>query len=57
MKAAIPLWLDYYRYETLTIEIRNKLMSISSSSIDRLLMPYIRLSFEKGCLHPRLEPS
>ena len=29
MKAAIPLWLDYYRSETLTIEIRNKLMTIS----------------------------
>ena len=47
MKAAIPLWLDYYRSETLTIEIRNKLMTISPSSIDRLLRPY-KVEFRKG---------
>jgi hypothetical protein len=47
MKAAIPQWLDYYRSETLTIEIRNKLMTISPSSIDRLLKPY-KIEFRKG---------
>ncbi len=47
MKAAIPLWLDYYRSETLTIEIREKLMAISPSSIDRLLRPY-KVEFRKG---------
>ncbi len=47
MKADIPLWLDYYRSGTLTIEIRDKLMTISPSSIDRLLRPY-KVEFRKG---------
>jgi hypothetical protein len=40
MKAALPLWLDYYKPEDLTAETRAKLLEVSSSSIDRLLRPH-----------------
>lgn len=39
MKEALPLWLNYYRPEDLSAETRNRLLEISSSSIDRLLRP------------------
>jgi hypothetical protein len=39
--AAIPLWLPFYEkaYEKLSDEVRNKLLSISAATIDRLLAP------------------
>jgi len=40
MQAALPLWLIYYKPESLTTETRSKLLEISSSSIDRLLRPF-----------------
>jgi len=40
MKAALPLWLDYYERQTLSASIKDKLLAISSSSIDRLLRPH-----------------
>ena len=47
MRAALPLWLDYYHPEDLSLETRAKLLEISSSSIDRLLRPY-RASSQRG---------
>lgn len=40
MKAALPIWLDYYQPEGLEAPTRAKLLEISSSSIDRLLKPH-----------------
>lgn len=40
MKAALPIWLDYYKPESLPDLSRAKLHDISSSSIDRLLRPH-----------------
>lgn len=40
MKAALPIWLAYYAPEDLTAETRQKLLAISSSSINRLLKPH-----------------
>lgn len=40
MKVALPLWLNYYAPEDLSVETRKLLLEISSSSIDRLLRPY-----------------
>jgi hypothetical protein len=44
MKEALPLWLDYYEAPSLTEEVRQKLLAISPSSIDRLLRPH-----KEGC--------
>jgi hypothetical protein len=44
MKAALPTWLPYYEAPSLTEEVRQKLLAISPSSIDRLLRPY-----KEGC--------
>jgi len=44
MKAALPIWLAYYKPQTLTETARAKLLEISSSSIDRLLRPH-----RQGC--------
>ena len=47
LKAAIPLWLPYYaqHYEVLSKEIERKLLTISKTSIDRILSP-IRQSID-----------
>lgn len=55
MKAALPLWLRYYNAESLTDEIRSKLLFISCSSIDRLLKPY-KAEFRKGLSATRAGP-
>lgn len=55
MKAAIPLWLRYYNAESMTEEIRSKLLSISHSSIDRLLRPF-KAEFRKGLSATRAGP-
>jgi len=47
MKAALPLWLEYYRPDDLTEDTKARLLEISSSSIDRLLRPY-RKSSQRG---------
>ncbi len=49
LKAAIPLWLPFYEqeFETLTAEIRDKLLSASPATIDRLLKP-VRVFHKKG---------
>ena len=41
LKAAIPLWLPFYsqRFKPLSEEIKQKLLSISQASIDRVLKP------------------
>ena len=41
LKAAIPLWLPFYEsvYKALTSETREKLLTISAASIDRVLRP------------------
>lgn len=44
MRAALPIWLGYYKPETLMPTTRAKLLEISSSSIDRLLRPH-----KQGC--------
>lgn len=44
MKAALPIWLSYYKPDDLKDDTRSKLMTISSSSIDRLLRPFKRSS-------------
>lgn len=47
LKAAIPLWLPYYanHYEPLSSDVEQKLLTISKTSIDRILQP-IRHSVE-----------
>jgi len=49
LKAAIPLWLPFYEleYERLAIEVKNKLLSVSPATIDRLLKP-VRVLHKKG---------
>ena len=49
LKAAIPLWLPFYEleYEPLALEIRNKLLAASPSTIDRLLKS-VRALHKKG---------
>ncbi|MFZ4859885.1 MAG: hypothetical protein ACOYL3_26255 [Desulfuromonadaceae bacterium] len=49
LKAAIPLWLPFYEleYERLAVEVRNKLLSVSPATIDRLLKP-VRVLHKKG---------
>ena len=49
LKAALPLWLPFYEpeYEPLNPAVRQKLLSISSATIDRLLRP-LRISSNKG---------
>lgn len=47
MKAALPIWLDYYQPETLLELSRVNLLEISSSSIDRLLKPH-RATSQRG---------
>lgn len=41
LTVAIPLWLPYYdqHYEPLSEDLKNKLVTISASSIDRILKP------------------
>lgn len=55
MKAAIPLWLRYYNAETLTDDVRAKLLGVSPSSIDRLLKPF-KAEFRKGLSATRAGP-
>ena len=59
LKAAIPLWLPFYEqeYGILDHEIKEKLETISSSTIDRSLKPIKaksekRKTKEKGCAEP-----
>lgn len=40
MKAALPLWLPFYKDKRLTAEMREQLLQISASTMDRLLKPY-----------------
>ncbi len=40
MVKALPLWLKFYREPTFHEEVSKKLLSVSSSSIDRILKPY-----------------
>jgi hypothetical protein len=42
LKAAIPLWLPFYEesYEVLSAEIKQKLLSMSTGTLDQLLKPY-----------------
>lgn len=49
LKAAIPLWLPFYEqeFESLTPEIRDKLLAASPATIDRLLKP-VRAIHKKG---------
>jgi hypothetical protein len=47
MKRAIPLWLPYDDHPGLSPEIRQKLLDVSASTIDRLLKPY-RTARRKG---------
>jgi len=47
MKAAVPLWLNYYAPEDLTEETKARLLEISASSIDRLLRP-VKKGHKKG---------
>lgn len=47
MKAAIHLWLPYDQSPGLTEDIRRKLMTMSSSTMDRLLRPF-RHSWKRG---------
>jgi hypothetical protein len=42
MVSAIPIWLEYYEREDFTFEIREELMQMSSSTIDRYLKTYKR---------------
>jgi tRNA U34 5-carboxymethylaminomethyl modifying enzyme MnmG/GidA len=44
MKEALPLWLNYYEAPPLTREVRQKLLAIRPSSIDRVLRPH-----KEGC--------
>ena len=46
LKAAIPLWLPFYetRYEALSPEVYDKLLTISPSTIDRILKP-VRIKY------------
>ena len=50
LKAAIPLWLPFYAdsYEPLPEEIKQKLLSISAPTIDRLLKPVRTQHKRKG---------
>lgn len=49
LKAALPLWLPYYEQSIgeLLPEIRNKLLTISPATIDRVLKPY-RVRSKRG---------
>ncbi|MBF0442536.1 MAG: integrase [Oligoflexales bacterium] len=47
MVAALPLWLEYYNPPDMDDQTRTLLLSISASSIDRLLSPY-RKRVRKG---------
>jgi len=49
LKAAIPLWLPFYEgeYESLLPDVRQKLLAMSSATIDRLLKP-LRALYKKG---------
>jgi hypothetical protein len=47
MKEALPLWLKYYSEPDCTSEVRAQLLSMSASTIDRILKPY-RLGSLKG---------
>ena len=49
LKSAIPLWLPFYEqeFETLTPVIRDKLLTASPATIDRLLKP-VRAFHKKG---------
>lgn len=40
MKAAMPLWLEYYEHPQCDQEVRMKLLSMSTSTMDRLLRPF-----------------
>jgi hypothetical protein len=39
LKAILPLWLPFYNQQLLTQDIREKLLSISPATIDRLMRP------------------
>jgi hypothetical protein len=49
LKAALPLWLQFYEqeFEPLPAEVKAKLLSASSATIDRLLKP-VRARYPKG---------
>lgn len=40
MVAALPIWIPFYKDPTFHSEIKEKLLEVSASSIDRLLKPY-----------------
>lgn len=52
MKAAIPIWLDYYDDPDCDLEIAKLLCEISPSTIDRLLRPYRRALKGKSSTQP-----
>jgi hypothetical protein len=49
LKAALPLWLPFYEdeYEPLLPDVRQKLLTMSPATIDRLLKP-LRTIYKKG---------
>lgn len=47
MKAALPIWMNYYEHPRFTDEIREKLLEMSPSTMDRLLRPY-KNEWKKG---------
>jgi hypothetical protein len=47
LKEAMPVWLEHYDEPGLRPEIREKLLKVSASTIDRLLKPY-RQAWAKG---------
>jgi hypothetical protein len=55
LKEVIPVWLERYEEPGLTPEIRDKLLRVSGSTIDRLLKPY-RQAFAKGLGGTRQAP-
>jgi hypothetical protein len=40
MKAALPLWLPFYKDPSCTDDIRKQLLEVSAASMDRMLKPY-----------------
>lgn len=50
LAAAIPLWLPFYQdtYSKISVEVAQKLLSISPATIDRLLLPTRIRSRKKG---------